>query len=80
MQFDTYKDIDKDINRQKTVLSEKKRTANKMKEQNIHKLLANGERATLECKKAQTCVPNSLGETYSEFTSCRRMESEITWR
>jgi predicted HTH transcriptional regulator len=38
-----------------------------MKEQNIQKLLANGERATLECKKAQTCVPNSRWETYSAF-------------
>ena len=40
-----------------------------MKEQNIHKLLANGERVTLECKKAQTCVPNSLWETYSAFAN-----------
>ena len=69
MQFDTYKDIDKDINRQKTVLSEKKRTANKMKEQNIHKLLANGERVTLECKKTKTCVRSFLWETYLSFAS-----------
>jgi predicted HTH transcriptional regulator len=40
-----------------------------MKEPNIHKLLANGERITLECKKAQTCVPNSLWETYSAFAN-----------
>lgn len=40
-----------------------------MKEQNIHKQLANGKRITLECKKAQTCVPNSLWNTYSAFAN-----------
>jgi len=38
-----------------------------MNEPNIHKLLANGKRVTQESKKAQTCVPNSLCETYSAF-------------
>ena len=33
-----------------------------MTEQDIYKLLADGERVTLECKKAQNGVPNSLWE------------------
>lgn len=41
----------------------------KMNGLNIHKLLAEGERVTLECKKAQNNVPNSLWETYSAFAN-----------
>ena len=67
MQRNTHKDINKDKNLQKVVLSESKRTTNMMNEPNIHKLLANGKRVTQESKKAQTCVPNSLCETYSAF-------------
>ncbi|WP_245601922.1 AlbA family DNA-binding domain-containing protein [Xylanibacter oryzae] len=47
----------------------KKENRNKMKEQNIQELLANGEHVTLECKKAQTCVLNSLWETCSAFAN-----------
>lgn len=38
-------------------------------EQDIHKLLAEGERVTLECKKAQNNVPNSVWDTYSAFAN-----------
>jgi len=40
-----------------------------MNEQDIHKLLADGERVTLECKKAQNNVPNTMWETYSAFAN-----------
>lgn len=40
-----------------------------MNEQDIHKLLADGERVTLECKKAQYSVPNTIWETYSAFAN-----------
>lgn len=33
----------------------------------IKNILATGERVTLECKKAQNSVPNSLWDTYSAF-------------
>lgn len=36
---------------------------------NIYKLLSHGERVTLECKKAQHSVPNSLWDTYSAFAN-----------
>ena len=36
---------------------------------NIHKLLADGERVTLECKKATKGIPNSLWDTYSAFAN-----------
>ena len=35
----------------------------------IHKLLSDGERVTLECKKATKGVPNSLWDTYSAFAN-----------
>ena len=35
----------------------------------IHTLISNGERATLECKKAQRNIPNSIWETYSAFAN-----------
>ncbi|WP_288147555.1 RNA-binding domain-containing protein, partial [Xylanibacter rodentium] len=35
----------------------------------IDQLLANGERVTLECKKARKDVPHSLWETYSAFAN-----------
>ena len=35
----------------------------------IHTILKDGERVTLECKKAQYSVPNSLWETYSAFAN-----------
>lgn len=35
----------------------------------IQKLLSEGERVTLECKKATKSVPNSLWETYSAFAN-----------
>lgn len=37
--------------------------------QDIYNLLADGERVTLECKKAQNNVPNSLWDTYSAFAN-----------
>ena len=37
--------------------------------QDIHKLLSEGERVTLECKKATKGVPNSLWDTYSAFAN-----------
>lgn len=48
-----------------------------MTEQDIYKLLADGERVTLECKKAQNGVPNSLWETYSAFAI--RMVEFFCW-
>ena len=35
----------------------------------IEAILSAGERVTLECKKAQRSVPNSLWETYSAFAN-----------
>ena len=35
----------------------------------IHKLLSQGERVTLECKKAAKSVPSSLWDTYSAFAN-----------
>ena len=35
----------------------------------IKNILASGERVTLECKKAQHSVPNSLWDTYSAFAN-----------
>ena len=35
----------------------------------IHKLLSDGERVTLECKKASKGVPNSLWDTYYAFAN-----------
>lgn len=40
-----------------------------MDKQDILKLLADGERVTLECKKAQNAVPTSLWNTYSAFAN-----------
>ncbi len=40
-----------------------------MTEQDIHNLLAAGERVTLECKKAQNSLPNSMWDTYSAFAN-----------
>ncbi|MDE6807615.1 MAG: putative DNA binding domain-containing protein, partial [Prevotella sp.] len=40
-----------------------------MNKQDILKLLAEGERVTLECKKAQNAVPTSLWNTYSAFAN-----------
>lgn len=36
---------------------------------NIYKLLSEGERVTLECKKAMKGVPSSLWDTYSAFAN-----------
>lgn len=40
-----------------------------MTEQDIHNLFAAGERVTLECKKAQSSLPNSMWDTYSAFAN-----------
>lgn len=40
-----------------------------MNENDIYDLLAKGEHMTLECKKAQNSVPQSLWETYSAFAN-----------
>ena len=40
-----------------------------MTEQDICNLLADGERVTLECKKAQSNLPSSWWETYSAFAN-----------
>ena len=37
--------------------------------QDIYKLLSEGERVTLECKKATKGVPSSLWDTYSAFAN-----------
>lgn len=36
---------------------------------NISAIISKGERVTLECKKAQHSVPNSLWDTYSAFAN-----------
>ena len=36
---------------------------------NIKSIMATGERVTLECKKAQNSIPNSLRDTYSAFAN-----------
>jgi len=40
-----------------------------MTQQDIHNLLAKGERVTLECKLARNTVPTSVWETYSAFAN-----------
>lgn len=40
-----------------------------MNENTIKEALKNGERVTLECKKAMAEVPKSLWETYSAFAN-----------
>ncbi|MFA6820352.1 MAG: RNA-binding domain-containing protein, partial [Bacteroidaceae bacterium] len=40
-----------------------------MNKQDINKLLADGEHITLECKKAQNSLPNSIWETYASFAN-----------
>ena len=35
----------------------------------IEQILSQGERVTLECKKAQCSVPSSLWDTYSAFAN-----------
>ena len=40
-----------------------------MNSQDVHKLLMEGERVSLECKKAENSVPKSLWETYSAFAN-----------
>lgn len=40
-----------------------------MTQQDIYNLLVNGERVTLECKRARNAVPNSVWETYSAFAN-----------
>jgi len=40
-----------------------------MNEKTIKESLQKGERVTLECKKAQSSVPNSVWETYSAFAN-----------
>lgn len=35
----------------------------------INRLLVNGERVTLECKRARKDVPHSLWDTYSAFAN-----------
>ncbi len=40
-----------------------------MTAQDIHTLLARGERLTLECKRAKGGIPHSLWETYSAFAN-----------
>ena len=42
---------------------------NNWTKQEIYNLLANGERVTLEYKKAQSNLPSSLWETYSAFAN-----------
>ena len=38
---------------------------------NIRHILLDGERVTLECKKATKGVPNSLWDTYSAFANTK---------
>ena len=40
-----------------------------IKDNKIMETLQKGERVTLECKKAQSSVPNSVWETYSAFAN-----------
>lgn len=35
----------------------------------LQDIISEGERVTLECKKAQRSVPNSLWDTYSAFAN-----------
>ena len=35
----------------------------------INAIISKGERVTLECKKAQHSIPNSLWDTYSVFAN-----------
>ena len=41
----------------------------KLSNMDISKILKDGERVTLECKKARNNVPNSMWETYSAFAN-----------
>ena len=43
-----------------------------MTDKQILDLLKYGERITLECKKAEGGIPNSLWETYSSFANTSR--------
>lgn len=40
-----------------------------MTEKDIYNLLTDGERVTLECKKAQSNLPSSLWEIYLAFAN-----------
>ena len=43
--------------------------SNTMDKNDIHKLLLQGERIGLECKKASTSVPDNLWSSYSAFAN-----------